>query len=715
MVMSKPASKKTDILPVFSVLLVEDNLAHAELITRSFEATNDIALTVVHNLADARKSLEIKTPDLVISDYRLPDGSGAELIFQLKNLSNTPIILMTSYGDETVAVNAMKAGAADYIVKSDVTMLQLPEIAQRVLREWQLIKEAQLAQQQQKRLTAILEATPDLICMADQHGYLTYMNQAGRNMLGLDQDEEIGALRLADFHSDEDQLTIDNEGIPAAIRDGLWTQETTFMNKKGEPVLTSQVLITHHSAQGEVEFFSTVARDIRYIRSVEDKIHNMAYYDTLTGLPNRNELLKHLDIEIARANRQQTRSALLFIDLDNFKYVNDSLGHPVGDLVLVEMAQRLLSTTRKDDTLARIGGDEFVLVLANLDQHSMSALEQAREVSRKLNQHIAEDLEVGGMTFNITASIGVSLISEGVEDAHELLRFADTAMYEAKKSGKNQYEVFHQDMGRSVSRMLKMEQKMRRACSNGSFLMYYQPKVCTQSGAITGAEALLRCRDAQDGLLAPNEFLDVLESSGMINEVGEWVLQNCFEQLAAWISRGIWNPQHRLSINISARQFQDKKFNEKVFGLIEKTSVPFECIDFEVTEHSLIYDIHDAIERMNQLIASGISFSLDDFGTGYSSMSYLKLLPVSTIKIDRSFIRDITEDKSDEALVTSIITISKNLGMSVVAEGIETEQQKSLLQDFNCDFLQGYYFSKPVAVEPFEIMLSSAMQRETVN
>ena len=349
------------------VLLVEDNPSHAELIRRSFQNFTRYTLHSVPSLREARSFLDSETlPDLIIIDFLLPDGNGIDLVSGINNTNSLPCIVMTSFGDETIAVNAMKAGAVDYIVKSEHTFRELPNTSNRVLREWQLMHDRESALRQQSRLTAILEATPDLICIVNTDGYLTYLNDAGYTMLGIARDAQLCDFKLVDFHTPEDARLIQSEGTPEAIENGVWEHEMTFVSSTGQRILTSQVLITHKSEQKEIEFFSIVARDIRYIRSVEKQIEYLAYYDTLTDLPNRNELLKQLNYEIARTQREKSNSALLFIDLDNFKYVNDSLGHQTGDMVLKEMALRLKSIIRKQDTLARLGGDEFVILFIKM-------------------------------------------------------------------------------------------------------------------------------------------------------------------------------------------------------------------------------------------------------------------------------------------------------------------------------------------------------------
>jgi len=689
----------------FNILLVEDDLAHEALILRSFETHPHYQVITRHTLTDACQLLSQYQPDLIITDFRLPDGDGIHFIEQCLQKKTCPIIIMTSFGDEAIAVKAIKAGALDYVVKSDQTLRELPIIANRVLREWRLILDNKVAFEQQNRLIAILEATPDLICIADIDGFLTYLNKAGHELLGISEDKDLSRIRLTDFHEKNDAILIMSEAIPCAINHGMWKGETTFISNSNEKIVTSQVLITHKSADGDIDFFSTVAKDIRNLRSAEDTIKYLAYYDTLTGLPNRNELLKQLDHEIDRVHRNKIHSALLYIDLDNFKYVNDSLGHPTGDLVLKEIAQRLQAEIRGEDILARLGGDEFVVILTGLSSDSLEAINQARKVTKKLNEFIAKDIHVENMAFNLTASIGISMFSAGTDNSHELLRFADTAMYEAKRSGKNQFEVFHKDMSIKVQRQLELEYKLRKAYSNNEFILYFQPKNETTTGLIHGAEVLLRWNDPENGIKAPGYFLDILESSGLMMDVGHWVLEESLKQLAHWIKQGLWKSDQRLSINISTRQFQDENFAQSILNLIEKINVPAQCIDIEITEYSLINDVKKSVTKMEELISKGVSFSLDDFGTGYSSLSYLKNLPVSTVKIDRSFIMDITEDKSDEALVTSIITISKNLGLSVVAEGVETKEQLEILKQFQCEYAQGYYFSKPVPALEFKKLL----------
>ncbi len=679
--------------PEYNILLVEDDPDHAALINRAFETHSHCRLVITATLEQAKSLINSSSPDLIITDVKLPDGHGTEL---LNPGPGCPTIVMTSYSDEKVAVSAMKSGAADYIVKTQETMASLPRTASRVMREWCLVIDQKLARERQQRLIAILEATPDLICIANLDGFVTYINQSGRKLLGIGKNEDISRIRLADFHSPADGQKILSEGIPLAIKEGMWTDETTFLSLNGEKVLTSQVLISHRNNHGDIEFFSTIARDIRHLRAAEERVEYLAYYDTLTGLPNRNELAKRLDMEVARVKRNQSHGALLFIDLDNFKYINDTMGHPAGDLVLQEMAQRLQAHLRGDDTVARLGGDEFIVILSGLSQDGREAVSHAREIANKIRDTIAMEFHIHDTELQVTASIGISMITKDESSGHDLLRFADTAMYQAKREGRNRLEFFSESMGSEVARQLELENQLRRALREDQFQLYYQSLV-NEFEDVIGVEALIRWQHPELGLVSPAEFLDVLETSGQIVEVGDWVIETALKQMTLWVEQGLLNSDFLICINISPRQFRDKQFAENIHSQLERINVPTKNIIMEVTEHNIIHNIEGAIQRMEELIERGISFSLDDFGTGYSSLAHLKNLPVSHIKIDRSFVEDICNDTGDQAMVASILAMSEHLGLEVVAEGVEELEQFELLKKFNCRYYQGFYFSKPLS------------------
>lgn len=455
-------------------------------------------------------------------------------------------------------------------------------------------------------------------------------------------------------------------------------------------------------------YILSVMNDISERREVEEKMAYMAYHDTLTGLPNRPHLVERLENEIMRARRHHYYGAVLFIDLDHFKNVNDSLGHPVGDELLCKVAERLKAGVREEDVVSRLGGDEFVVVLTVLDDDYDKACLKAGEVADKLRQHICEPYPHDDISLHISCSIGVKIYAKEDTSAHELLRFADTAMYQVKNSGRNAIEFFNVEMSEKVSQQLLLEGELHKAYENSEFILYYQPKYCAASRDIKGAEALIRWLHPERGMIPPGQFIPQLESSGLMFDVGYWIIEEGCRTVYALKQQGLWREGSRMSVNISPRQLLDSNFTSSVERILADIAVSGKELDFEVTEGVAIENIEHTIETMKSLLDMGISFSLDDFGTGYSSISYLKRLPVENLKIDYSFIRDIEVDYSDRALVETIVAMGKLLNLNVVAEGVETAEQLQILDEFGCHYYQGYYFSKPITKDEFVALLQPA-------
>ena len=571
----------------------------------------------------------------------------------------------------------------------------------------QRLEENRNNRKEQQRLLTILEATTDLIAITDGDGFISYMNRAGHDLLGIKPDEDLSGTQLQNLMTDEDAKLLLEKGYKIASEDGAWSNETGFVSKDDQIIASSQVLISHKNEAGEVTFYSTIARDIRSAEEAKRQVEYLAYYDSLTDLPNRNELISRLQAEIDQSDLSSQHSALIFIDLDNFKHINDSLGHPVGDQVLQIVARRLETVVRGEDTIARLGGDEFVVMLSGLNEDAGIAAAQAQEISDKISSKLSLPIRVEERSLQVTVSAGIALFSGSAHDAHELLRYADTAMYDAKQSGKNTVRLFHEGMEAHFSRILSLETELREALQQKQFALYYQPKILHQGEdvKIAGAEALIRWQHPDQGLLSPGDFLDVLESSGLVIPVGDWVIKESLVQLSEWLKKGIWNKANRLSINISPRQFRNEDFVPLIMTLIEETGVPASCIDMEITENVVIENIEETIAKMKAIERLGVTFSLDDFGIGYSSLRYLKSLPFSTLKIDQSFIRDIITNPSDKLLVSTMLSMSRHLGLDVVAEGIETRDQLELLESEQCHCFQGYYFSKPLTAAELEKLL----------
>jgi diguanylate cyclase (GGDEF)-like protein len=449
-----------------------------------------------------------------------------------------------------------------------------------------------------------------------------------------------------------------------------------------------------------------VSTDISDRKKNEADIAYMAYHDPLTGLPNRLQLVERLENELHRAARHKYFGAVLFIDLDQFKYINDSLGHPVGDVVLKEVAHRLERSVREEDLVARLGGDEFVLVLTVLDTKFSESVKKASEIIDKVRSGLAVPITHDNMDLRVTCSVGAVMFPDGNVSVHELLRFADTAMYQVKEGGRNGIAFFNEAMAEQAKNQLLLEGELHKALAANQYELFYQAKVDVETGLLTGAEALLRWNHPERGYVSPGVFISVLESSGMIIEVGQWILEEACRSLLKWQSQGIWNDDMCLSINISPRQFRRSDFVNEVKNTLVEIPVHRGTLDIEITESVVIGNVEETIQTMEELALTGISFSLDDFGTGYSSISYLKRLPVSTLKIDQSFIRDISADRSDKVLVESMTNMGRLLGLKVVAEGVEEAEQLDLIREFGCDEYQGYYFSRPIPADEFCKLLS---------
>ena len=422
----------------------------------------------------------------------------------------------------------------------------------------QRLEENRLVQNEQKRLTAILEATSDMIAITNPDGFIGYMNMAGRDLLGIPHDKYIANRKLQDYLTPEDGPLLANNGFPTADKHATWSHEAHYRTANNRVIPTSQVLISHKDDNGDTVFYSTIVRDISAARKAKKQVEYLAYYDALTSLPNRNELIRRLQAEIEHASTSGHYGALIFIDLDNFKHVNDTLGHPVGDQVLQEIASRLQSTVRGEDTVARQGGDEFVVLLSGLSTQAEDAAKQSRSISEKIGKHISSPMEMSDMRLQITGSAGITLFCDYTHDAHELLRFADTAMYHAKHAGKDNVQFYSDGMAEHFSRYLSIENDLRSAVESEQFILHFQPKIQRQeTDIVAGAEVLIRWQHPAKGLLYPNDFLDVLESSGLVIPVGNWVLRETFRQLADWIEHDLWQIDRRVSINISPRQFRE--------------------------------------------------------------------------------------------------------------------------------------------------------------
>jgi len=455
-----------------------------------------------------------------------------------------------------------------------------------------------------------------------------------------------------------------------------------------------------------------IVSDITERMNAEEKIKHQAYFDTLTNIPNRALLKDRVDQSLAHYRRYGSLIAIMFLDLDHFKSINDSLGHYVGDMLLIETATRLSRICREGDTVARLGGDEFIILLNELGNDPMIAATRAETVAEKIHEIFSTPFDIGmAEPISTSSSVGIVLVSSKDQTSDDLLKFADTAMYQAKKEGRNTTRFYQEEMDQWIKKRLFLENALRSAIKNNELELYYQPVIEMKTKQIIGAEALLRWNHPELGLIMPDEMIEIAEESGLIVGIGEWVLREACTQFVRWRAENLSHSHiDRIAVNVSAVQFRQSDFVDKVIRTVAETGLVPSMLELELTESTVIDNIDIVIEKMNRLRLAGIGISMDDFGTGYSSLGYLKKLPFTTLKIDRSFVRDIISDADDAALVETILSMASIFKFDVIAEGVETIEQFKFLESHGCQYFQGYLCSKPVQVKHFEELLVHEIQ-----
>ncbi len=554
-----------------NILLVEDNPGDVRLVELMLNqpSNSGFQLTCSNTMAEAITAISNNGFDVALLDMSLPDGEGIENITRIKSRAPLmPIVVMTGREDEDFAINAVKAGAQDYLVKGQIDELQLT----RAL---------------------------------------------------------------------------------------------------------------HYSIER---------------KNLQEQITHLANHDQLTGLANRGLFRMRLEHAISCAGRRDESVAVLYIDLDHFKSINDSLGHAIGDKLLSEVSSRFLETVREIDTVARLGGDEFAIILENITQtYNVAA------IAEKIIEKISQPFHIDDHVLHVGCSIGIALYPHCGQDVDTIINNADTALYTAKANGRNQHQFYTGEMNQQSVEKLNIDSELKDALSNNEFVLHYQPKYDRISGTITGNEALLRWNHPEKGLIYPANFIPLLEKNGLISEVGQWVLESACKQQVLWEDAGLG--VGKIAVNLSGRQLAQRDFNNLVADVISETGIKPGSLELELTETLLIQDTHSTMTILNAFKSMGVSIAIDDFGTGYNSFSYLKKFLIDTLKIDQSFIKHVTEQGSEAAITTAIIGLSKDLGINVVAEGVETLGQLEFLQDKNVDEIQGYYFSRPVTADVMEDIL----------
>jgi diguanylate cyclase (GGDEF)-like protein/PAS domain S-box-containing protein len=554
-----------------------------------------------------------------------------------------------------------------------------------------------------RKLSTAVEQSPVSVLITDTQGVIEYVNESFVKISGYSREDVIGCKPdvLKSGHTSQEQY---KQLWETVLGGEVWRGQFCNRRKDGTLYWEEAVISPVKDPSGRITHLIAVKEDITVRKSYEEQLLHQANYDSLTGLPNRLLALDRLTLALAYAKRHEMAVGVLFVDLDNFKRVNDTLGHEVGDKLLVEVAQRFSQVMRDGDTVARLGGDEFLVVVPDV-----TSPKEAETISEKVINALSDPIRLEEREVYIGASIGVSIYPEDGHDSAVLLRNADAAMYQAKESGRNTFRFFTSAMNESSLRRMEMEPYLRLAMDRGEFFLHFQPQVSTASGEIRGVEALLRWSSPALGQVPPDTFISLAEDIGVIHKIGAWVLENACRQIREW-NKYLVKPL-RVAVNISPLQFRDYGLVDTVQKVLDETGLDPELLEIELTEGVLLDNNREKDAMLGNLKGLGITLTMDDFGTGYSSLSYLRAFPFDVIKIDRSFIGDITVDRADAELTQSIITMAHILKLQVVAEGVETEEQLRFLQKYNCDLVQGYYTGRPVPASELEKQLKSAQYR----
>ncbi|MEM7019175.1 MAG: EAL domain-containing protein, partial [Pseudomonadota bacterium] len=552
------------------------------------------------------------------------------------------------------------------------------------------------------RFRELADMLPMFVCETDIEGMITYANQKLLQNFGYDHQQLEAGIHLSALFIPPDHARVSeswgNIWLNGEIDEGL-EYEVLFKDDEVVPVLLYSEPM-RDKANNEINGIRIAFADITRYKKQEEQIIHQAYFDSLTNLPNRRLILDRLDLLIKQANRANDLIAVIFIDLDDFKKVNDTLGHDIGDLLLIEVAKRLQESIRGHDTIGRLGGDEFILLLSNLTQAT-----DAKSIADNILYRFRKPLNLQGRELFITTSFGIAIYPDNGETSSELLRKADTAMYHAKAQGRNTYRYYTDEMNKDVSRRFLIEEQLYGALTRGELYLRYQPVIQLDNLQIIGVEALLRWHNPVLGEMSPEEFVPIAEQTGLIVPIGRYVLSEAFLNLAQW--QGTYHQMFRLAVNISPRQFRDRELIPYIKETIEKTGISNESLDLEITEGVLMSGqsfIEEALADLNNL---GIGISMDDFGTGYSSLSYLRKYPFNMLKIDKSFMHDLGENSANGELVNAAIAMAHGLGLKVIAEGVEDKMQADYLASQACDFAQGYLFGKPMSSDNITELLKA--------
>jgi diguanylate cyclase (GGDEF)-like protein/PAS domain S-box-containing protein len=692
--------------PIKALLLVEDNPGDARLLREMLqeEDAQNTELTQVEYMSEAEKHLAEHVVDMILLDLGLPDAQGLTAVRRVHATApRVPLVVLTGLDDELLATQALQEGAQDYLIKGQIDTRGLLR-ALRYAVERKAMEEALFVEKERAQVT--LNCIGDAVACTDIAGNISFLNLVAEKMTGWSREDAADrpmaeVVRILNSASRE---LIANPMDRAVGQDSAvhLPANSILVRKDGLEIPIEDSVAPIHDREGRATGAVIVFRDVSTARAMAQQIAHSAEHDFLTGLPNRMLLNDRANQAIVLAPRHLKKVAILFLDLDGFKHINDSLGHPTGDKLLQSIACRLVDCVRSSDTVSRQGGDEFVVLLSEVEQSEDAAI-----TARRMLQAVAEAHCIDHHDLHVSTSIGVSVFPDDGLDAETLIKNADTAMYQAKENGRQSYQFFKPSMNvRAVERQ-SIEESLRRALERKEFSLRYQPRVSLSTGKITGAEALIRWTHPLRGPVPPAKFIPVAEDCGLILPIGKWVLREACLQARAWVDAGL--SLTTMAVNISALEFRHEHFLEGVFEILKDTGLDPQHLELELTESILMTHAGSTQSMLKTLRDSGVQLAVDDFGTGYSSLSYLRKFHIDALKIDQSFVRQITTGPDETSIVTAVISMGRSLKLRVVAEGVETQEELAFLQAHNCDEAQGYYFSRPVLPRQFAKLLEGGL------
>jgi diguanylate cyclase (GGDEF)-like protein/PAS domain S-box-containing protein len=693
------------------ILLIENDPAAANAIRVALATSSNGSFDVewICQLSEGLERLSKKGIAAVLLELDLPDSHGMETFDKLFAAApDVPILILGGNANEAIAKQAVARGAQDYLLP-DHLEYSLPRALRNAI-ERKAVEDALYVEKERALVT--LNSIGDAVLCTDMSGNITYLNLVAETMTGWQREEAVGK-PLSDVFRIVDGTTRKTARDPMEMaveqnRTVGLTVNCVLIRRDGCESAIEDSAAPIHDRAGRVIGAVIVFHDVSAARAMSLQMTHSAQHDVLTNLPNRMLLNDRISQSIALARRYARPIALIFLDLDHFKYINDSLGHDIGDRLLQCISKRLLATVRASDTVSRQGGDEFVILLSEITYP-----EHAATSAKKILLSLSAPCSIGEHDLHINGSIGISVYPEDGEDAETLIKNADMAMYHAKKKGRDNFQFFKAEMNLKAVERQSLEGSLRRALERQEFLLHYQPKVNLDTCEITGVEALIRWQQPDRGLVPPSQFVPIAEDCGLIVSIGRWVLREACRQARAWQNAGL--PPLPISVNVSAVEFRDKGFVKGIRTILSETGLAARYLELELTEGVLMEDAESTASVLQELKMMGVHLAVDDFGTGYSSLSYLRQFPIDVLKIDQSFVHRVTRDAHDSTLVSAIINMGKSLQHLVVAEGIETEEQRAYLQTQHCAEGQGYLFSRPLAAAQFAHLLQTGITETVVH